>query len=174
MRHVLFYFLCFISNTFSQPVENFEPRDFIGTEICFSYRTRELFHGITFTQIFKKSAVSMGLNIGVKSSYYQGSIFPQLQFKYAYLPIIKKDLKTQNTLQFGPQIQLKSGIQRVSRLHSYSDLLIGYDFYLGRKWQLSHSFGLGPYLEFFKNENRQIYSLSSINYCVTFGLNYAL
>lgn len=174
MRQVLFCFLFSISNTFSQSVENFEPTNFIGTEISLSYRTRELFHGISFTQIFKKSAVSLGLNLGVKSTYSQGSLFPQLQFKYAYLPIIKKDLKTQNTLLFGPQIQLKSGIQRVSRLHSYSDLLIGYGFYFGRKWQFTHSFGFGPYLEFFKNENRQIYSLSSINYCITFGLNYAL
>jgi hypothetical protein len=174
MRQILFCFLFSISYTFSQSVENIESYEFFGTEISFSYRTRELFHGISYTQIFKKSAFSTGLNLGVKSTYFQGSIFPQLQFKYAFFPVIKQDFKSKNTLLFGPQIQLKSGIQRVSRLHSYSDLLIGYDFYFGRKWQITHSVAFGPYLEIFKTDNRQIYSLSSINYCLTFGLNYAL
>jgi hypothetical protein len=145
----------------------------IGTEISYSYLAREVFHGFSYTQQFKKTAFCTGLNLGVKSSYSQGSMFPQFHFKFAYLPVIKQNSKTQNTLFFGPQIQLKSGIQRVSKLHSYSDLLIGYDFSFGQKWRFYHALSCGPYLEVFKNEYRQTYSVSSLNFYLTFGLNYA-
>jgi hypothetical protein len=173
MRLVYLFFLFSISNFHSQSNKNHSSQRLIGTEISLSYRIREVFHGFSYTQQFKKIAISTGLNLGVKSTFSQGSIFPQIHFKLAYLPIIKKSSKSQNTLFFGPQIQLKSGIQRVSKLHYYSDLLIGYDFSFGQKWRFYHALNFGPYLEVFKNDNRQTYHISSINYYLTFGLNYA-
>ncbi len=173
VRLVCLFFLFSLTNLFSQSNEKFIPTQLIGTEISFSYRTREVFHGFSFAQQYKKTAFSTGLNLGVKSSYSQGSIFPQIHFKFAYLPVVKQNSKTKNTLFFGPQIQLKSAIQRVSKLHSYSDLLIGYDLSYGQKWRFYHALSCGPYLEVFKNEYRQIYIMSSLNFYLTFGLNYA-
>jgi len=173
MRIFSFFFLFSISNIFSQVVESYQPTHQIGTEISFSYQIREIFHGFSYTQQFKKIALSTGLNLGVKSSYSQGAIFPQIHFKFAYLPLVKQNSKTQNTLFFGPQIQLKSAIQRVSKLHSYSDLLIGYDLSYGQKWRFYHALSCGPYLEVFKNDYRQTYYINSFNYYLTFGLNYA-
>jgi hypothetical protein len=157
----------------SQSNEKAIPKQLIGTEISFSYRTREVFHGFTYTQQYKKTAFSTGLNLGVKSSYSQGTIFPQIHLKFAYFPVVKQNLKTQNTLFFGPQIQLKSAIQRVSKLHSSFDFLIGYDLSYGQKWRFYHTLSCGPYLEVFKNEYRQTYFVRSLNFYLTFGLSYA-
>lgn len=173
MRIFSIFFLFSISNIFSQGVESYKPTHQIGTEVNFAYRTREVFHGFSYTQQYKKTAFCTGLNLGLKSSYSQGSIFPQIHFKFAYFPLVKQDLKTKKTLLFGPQIQLKSAIQRVSKLHSYFDLLIGYDLSYGRKWRFYHALSCGPYLEVFKNEYRQTNCINSINYYLTFGLNYA-
>jgi hypothetical protein len=173
MRLVYLFFLFPFSNLFSQSNEKSIPKQLIGTEISFSYRTREVFHGFTYTQQYKKTAFSTGLNLGVKSSFSQGTIFPQIHLKFAYLPVVKENSKTQNTLFFGPQIQLKSAIQRISKLHSYSDLLIGYDLSYGQKWRFYHTLSCGPYLEVFKNEYRQTNSVSSLNFYLTFGLSYA-
>lgn len=174
MRFIYLFFLFSISSLFSQTNERIQSTHLIGTEISFAYRTREVFHGFSYTQQFKKTAVTTGLNLGVKSTYSQRTIFPQIHFKFAYFPVAKQTSKTQNLLFFGPQIQLKSGLQRVSNLHSYSDLLIGYDFSYGKKWRFYHSLNFGPYIELFKDEKRQTFLINSINYYLTFGLNYAL
>lgn len=172
MRLVCILFIFLISNLYSQ--SNIKsPTQLIGTEISFSYRIREVFKGFSYTQQYKKTTFSTGLNLGLKSSFSQGSIFPQINFKFAYLPIVKQVLKTHKTLLFGPQVQLKSAIQRVSKLHSYSDLLIGYEFSYGQKWRFYHSLGFGPYLEIFKSDFEQTSYINSINFYLSFGLNYA-
>ena len=85
----IFLTFFFFSNLFSQSNEKSIPTQLIGTEISFSYRTREVFHGFSYSQQYKKTTFSTGLNFGVKSTYSQGSIFPQIHFKLAYLPINK-------------------------------------------------------------------------------------
>jgi hypothetical protein len=158
----------------AQELDNSKPTQFIGTELSFSYRNKELFHGLNYTFNHSKFSVGAGIKLGVKSSYFQSALFPQLNLKFSYLPIQHTFYSSNKQLSFGPQIHVNTGIQRVATVHSYSDFLLGYDFSYGNKWRFVHSLNAGSYLEIFKDDNENSYSVKSLTYYLTFGIQYAL
>ena len=158
----------------AQEIDNSKPTQFIGTELSFSYRNKELFHGLNYTFNHSKFSVGAGIKLGVKSSYFQSALFPQLNLKFSYLPIQHTFSSSNKQLSFGPQILVNTGIQRVETVHSYSDFLLGYDFSYGNKWRFVHSLNAGSYLEIFKDDNENSYSVKSLTYYLTFGIQYAL
>lgn len=150
-----------------------QPKILIGTEMSFSYRSNEFFHGFNFSRISDHYSYGAGIKFGVKSTYFQSTIYPQLNLKFTYLPILQEDTDSKKIISFGPQFQLNRGIQRVLNFHSYTDLLVGYEFCFGGKFRFSHSFSFGPYFESFKDNQNKRNTISSLNYYLSFGLNYA-
>jgi len=174
MRFIPFFVVFILFNSTAQTDKNLNRTHLIGSEISFSYRNKELFHGFNYALETHKFSLGAGIKFGVKSTYFQATIFPQLNLKFAYLPLKITPSNSNNQLSFGPQIQLNSGFQRVQTTHSYSDFLLGYEFSYGNKWRFFHSLSCGSYLELFKDYSSKIYKAQSLTYYLTFGLNYAI
>jgi len=174
MRCILLIFIISYFQTYAQEQQPKKSIHLIGTEISFGLRNNEIFHGINYSLINKRFLFSSGINLGMKSSYFQRNIYPQLNLKSAYFlfPFIQKEIKS--SFNLGPMLNVISGFQRIENIHSFTDILLGYELFVGKKIRFNHSLGAGLYIESFKDQfsNRQL--LNALNFKLSIGINYAI
>jgi len=169
MRYLSLLFFVISINCYSQTVDY---KNFITKEFNFSFRNFEIFHGFSYARKISPFQVVIGLRTGIKSSYFQQNLFPQLTTEIVYQPI-KHISKKNNILLFGPSIQTSYSFQKVFTMHQFWNSSFGYNFSFGKRYRFVHTLNAGPLLEKFKGNNNQRVTASSLNYNISIGLMYA-
>ena len=169
MRAIIALFTFVFFNSFSQDLETKEIKslNLLSVTTSYSYLNYELFHGISYTHHFPLFSTSFGLQTAVKTLYSAQQFFPEANCSFVYRLIDR------NTFQFGPSLQYNMRKQKVKVWHHYTEILLGYSLFYGKRIQFSHSAGFGPFWETFKTEKNQIYSIRSTNFNFKIGLSYA-
>lgn len=174
MRSILIIFIFSYFQTYAQEEQSKKSTHQIGTTISLGIRNNEIFQGINYKLINNRFSFNSGINLGIKSSFFQRNFYPQLNLRSAYFLLPLNHIEKKRIYNFGPMLCINSGFQRIEKFHSFSDLLIGYEFIVGEKIRFNHSLSAGPYLESFKDQLNNRQNLFSLNFQFSIGLYYVL
>lgn len=169
MRTIILVFTFIYFNSFSQNLETKAKKslDLLSLTTSYSYLNYELFHGISYTHHFPLFSASFGLQTAVKTLYTAQKFFPETNCSLVYRLVNK------HTFQFGPSLQYNMRNQKVKVWHLYNELLLGYSLFYGKRIQFFHTAGIGPFLETFKSDKNERYSIRSTNFNLKIGMSYA-
>lgn len=169
MRTIILVFTFIYFNSFSQNLETKAKKslDLLSLTTSYSYLNYELFHGISYTHHFPLFSASFGLQTAVKTLYTAQKFFPETNCSLVYRLVNK------HTFQFGPSLQYNMRNQKVKVWHLYNELLLGYSLFYGKRIQFFHTAGVGPFLETFKSDKNERYSIRSTNFNLKIGMSYA-
>jgi hypothetical protein len=116
--------------------------------------------------------VGAEVGIGVEKTFFQQSFSPHLELTTFY-NIIQQEVNRKNGIVFGPGIILSGTTYKIQTPFRYGDILLAYQFCLGRKWKFFHQGGYGIMFESFRSNDGKIVS-KAYNYCFKIGICYAM
>jgi hypothetical protein len=171
MRVLLFLLVSVLGfNCFSQYSsinQEAQKRSLISTSV--SIQKFDVFSSFSYDSKFSSWNFNSSLGLGVNRTFYQQSIFPQIQTGLSYLM-----LGDARNFQIGPEIVIFASSFKNFQRHYFFASQIGYFLTYGKKWTILNRVNLGLIQEIFQNTNGQISKGITPNFQFLIGIGYVL
>lgn len=169
MRLIL-YFLLILNSAFSQGLMNRKTNLFYTSSV--SKQRMDYFWNLGVKTRVNYFEIGAEAGIGIKRTLFQQTFSPHLEL-FTFYNFIQQEVYRKQGIVFGPGIIISGTTFKYSSPFRYGDLLLAYQFSVGRKWKFFNHGGYGIMFESFQSNQGKTVS-KAYNYCFKIGMSYAI